>query len=168
LPKTAQNCQICQNLPKDNLLEELWNTTKNWDFKFFQKKILYVEDAPKHYFTVWIFNTTIFCMPPLLSKNDLCMWISTFPLVEFLFFSQCSTPLVGMRFYRHIPNSPRDKNKYVAQSMPTWKVVFWAFKTLLSPFGIGKKNFFVNFKCYDLSNSKEWVCKIWWTCRHRS
>jgi hypothetical protein len=30
---------------------------------FFRKKILYVEDAPKHVLTVWIFNTTIFCMP---------------------------------------------------------------------------------------------------------
>jgi hypothetical protein len=30
---------------------------------FFKKKILYVEDAPKHVLTVWIFHTTIFCMP---------------------------------------------------------------------------------------------------------
>jgi hypothetical protein len=35
------------------------------------------------------------------------------------------------------------------------KVVFWAFKTLKSPFGTRKKNFFVNFKCYDLTNGKE-------------
>jgi hypothetical protein len=35
------------------------------------------------------------------------------------------------------------------------KVVFWAFKTLLFPFGIGKKYFFVSFKCLDLANNKE-------------
>jgi hypothetical protein len=35
------------------------------------------------------------------------------------------------------------------------EVVFWAFKTLMSPFGIGEDNFFVNFKCYDLTNGKE-------------
>jgi hypothetical protein len=40
---------------------------------FFKKKILYVEDVPKHVLTVWIFNTTIICMPLLLSKNGLCM-----------------------------------------------------------------------------------------------
>jgi hypothetical protein len=30
-----------------------------------------------------------------------------------------------------------------------------AFKILLSPIGIGKKNFFINLKCYDLTNGKE-------------
>jgi hypothetical protein len=29
----------------------------------------------------------------------------------------------------------------------------------------GKKSFFVNLKCYDLANGKDWVCKIWWTYR---
>jgi hypothetical protein len=53
----------------------------------FQKKILYVEDAPKHILIVWIFNTTIFCMPFLLSKNGLCMWISAYPVVENIYFS---------------------------------------------------------------------------------
>jgi hypothetical protein len=31
-------------------------------------------------------------------------------LVEFFFSSQCSAPLVGMRFCRYVPNSPRNKN----------------------------------------------------------
>jgi hypothetical protein len=33
--------------------------------------------------------------------------------------------------------------------------VFLAFKTLLSLLGIGEKNFFVNFECYDLANGEE-------------
>jgi len=32
---------------------------------------------------------------------------------------------------------------------------FWAFKTLLSPFGAREKNFFVNFERYDLANGEE-------------
>jgi hypothetical protein len=35
------------------------------------------------------------------------------------------------------------------------KMVFLAFKTLLSPLGAGEKNFFINFELYDLSNGKD-------------
>jgi hypothetical protein len=35
------------------------------------------------------------------------------------------------------------------------KVVFLDPKRLLSPFGRGKKYFFFNFECYDLTNGKE-------------
>jgi hypothetical protein len=35
------------------------------------------------------------------------------------------------------------------------KVVFLASKTLLSPIGIGRKTFFINFKLYDITNGKE-------------
>jgi hypothetical protein len=41
------------------------------------------------------------------------------------------------------------------------KVVFLAFKTLMSPIGTREKNFFINFELYDLANGKEWVCEIW-------
>jgi hypothetical protein len=34
-------------------------------------------------------------------------------------------------------------------------MVFLAFKTLLSPLGVGGKNFFVNFERYDLANGEE-------------
>jgi uncharacterized protein with GYD domain len=34
-------------------------------------------------------------------------------------------------------------------------MVFLAFKTLLSPWGVGEKNFFINFGRYDLANSEE-------------
>jgi hypothetical protein len=71
------------------------------------------------------------------------------------FFSQCSTSLVGMRFCRHVPNSPRDKNKMLYNPCLLEEVDSLAFKILLSPIGIGKKNFFINLKCYDLTNGKE-------------
>jgi hypothetical protein len=34
-------------------------------------------------------------------------------------------------------------------------MVFLAFKTLLSPLGVGEKNFVVNFERYDLANGEE-------------
>jgi hypothetical protein len=48
---------------------------------------------------------------------------------------------MGMRFCKHIPNSPRDKNKMSHNPCLSEEVVFWAFKTMLSSFGIGKKTF---------------------------
>jgi hypothetical protein len=48
-----------------------------------------------------------------------------------------------------------DKNKMLYNQCLLEKVVFWAFKTLLYPFGTRKKNFFVNLKSYDLANGKE-------------
>jgi hypothetical protein len=89
-------------------------------------------------------------------------------IVENNFFSQCSTPLVDMRFCRHLPNSPRYKNKVLHNPCLLEKVSFLAFKTLLPPFGIRNKNFFVNFKYYDLANGNKRVCKIWWICKHRT
>jgi hypothetical protein len=58
------------------------------------------------------------------------------PLSEINFFSMF-TPPMGMRFCRRIPNSPKDKNKMSHNPYLLEKVVFWAFKTLLSPFGTG-------------------------------
>jgi hypothetical protein len=66
-----------------------------------------------------------------------------------MIFSQCSTPLVGMRFCGHVPNSLRNKNMERLIPYLLKKMVFLAFKTLLSPFGAGEKNFFVNFEHYD-------------------
>jgi hypothetical protein len=39
----------------------------------FLKKKLYVEEALEYIFIVWIFNTIIFYISFLLSKNNLCM-----------------------------------------------------------------------------------------------
>jgi hypothetical protein len=56
-----------------------------------------------------------------------------------IFFSQCCTLLVDMRFCRHVPNSPRDGNKMLHNPFLLEKVVFLASKTLMSPIGSGKK-----------------------------
>ena len=58
LPRTAQNYQNCsQTISSRNLL----NSTKNWDFGFFQKiKLSCIEGAPKHEHTIWIFNLRAF------------------------------------------------------------------------------------------------------------
>jgi hypothetical protein len=71
------------------------------------------------------------------------------------FFSQCSTRLVGMRLCRHVPNSPRDKNRMMHHPCLLEKVVFLASKTMLPPIGTWKKIFFINFKLYDSTNGKE-------------
>jgi hypothetical protein len=48
---------------------------------------------------------------------------------------------MDMRFCRHIPNSLRNKNRMLYNPCLLEKVVFWAFKTLLSFFGTWKETF---------------------------
>jgi hypothetical protein len=49
---------------------------------------------------------------------------------------------MDMRFCRHIPNSPRDKNKMLHNPCLLEKVVFWAcLQNSTIPFGVGKKTF---------------------------
>jgi hypothetical protein len=43
------------------------------------------------------------------------------------FFSQCSTPLAGVRFSRQIINSPTKKNKMLHNPCLFKKIIFWAF-----------------------------------------
>jgi hypothetical protein len=59
-----------------------------------------------------------------------------------------------MRFWGHVPNSLRNKNMESNIPYPLQKMVFGASKTLLYPLGIGEKNFFFNFECYDLANGE--------------
>jgi hypothetical protein len=47
-----------------------------------KKNFPYIEEAPKHVYTIWIFITRIFHMPFLLSKNNLYMRISAYPFVQ--------------------------------------------------------------------------------------
>jgi hypothetical protein len=47
-----------------------------------------------------------------------------------------------MRFCGHVPNSLRNKNMERHIPYPLQKMVFFASKTLLYPFGRGQKNFF--------------------------
>jgi hypothetical protein len=65
---------------------------------FFKKKILCVEEVLEYMFTVWNFNTIIFYISFLFFKKWPLYVNFNIPLVENDFFSQCSTPLVGMRF----------------------------------------------------------------------
>jgi hypothetical protein len=58
-----------------------------------------------------------------------------------IFISQCSTPLMGIRFCTHIPNLPRDKNKMMLHPCLLEKVVFLVSKTLLSAICTWKKTF---------------------------
>jgi hypothetical protein len=77
------------------------------------------------------------------------------PFAENEFFSQCSTLLVGMRFWKHVSNSLRNKNMERHIPFLLFKMVILAFKTLLSPLDTREKNFFVNFERYDLANGEE-------------
>jgi hypothetical protein len=60
-----------------------------------------------------------------------------------------------MRFWRHVPNSLRNKNMERHIPYLLKKIVSLGFKTLLSPSGAREKNFLVNFECYDLANGEE-------------
>jgi hypothetical protein len=117
LSKSAQNC------PKPIL----WNTTKNRNFSFFQKnKILCIEEALEHVSTVWIFNSRIFHML-FFKKQPLYMNFSIPPCGNW-WFSQGSTPCVGMRFCGHLPNSPRNKNQKGIFHFYLRKWFFWTPK----------------------------------------
>jgi hypothetical protein len=59
-----------------------------------------------------------------------------------------------MRLFRHVRNLWKDKNKMMHHPCLLGKVVFLASKILLSSIG-SWKNFFINFKLYDLANGKE-------------
>jgi hypothetical protein len=57
------------------------------------------------------------------------------------YFSQYSTPLVGMRFCRYIPSSLRNKNRIMHHPCLLEKVVFWTPKLCCPPLAQGKKTF---------------------------
>jgi hypothetical protein len=71
------------------------------------------------------------------------------------FFSQCSTPLVGVRFCTHVSNSTRNKNVKSGKPYLHPKMVFLSPKTLLSLSGTVEINFFFDFEPDDLANGKE-------------
>jgi hypothetical protein len=63
---------------------------------------------------------------------------------------------MGMRFYIHVPNSPRDKNKMSHNPSLVKKSCFFGLQNSEScPHWHMEKNFFINFKLYDLANGKE-------------
>jgi hypothetical protein len=48
------------------------------------------------------------------------------------------------------------------------KWFFWLPKHCCTLWAHGIKLLFFNFEGYNIENGKEWVCKIWWTCRNIS
>jgi hypothetical protein len=70
------------------------------------------------------------------------------------FSSQYSTPLVDMRFCRHVPNSLKNKNMEMYIPHLFKKMVSRPSK-LGCPTWAHGKNLFVNFERYDLANSKK-------------
>jgi hypothetical protein len=166
---TAQNYQILSKFVQRQLALGTLKYHQKLRFWFFSKKIMYIENAPEHVLAIWIFNTTIFCMPFLLSKSGLCMWISAYLLVENNFFLNVPHLLWIWDFVDLYLTHLETRIKCCTIHAYLKKLIFGPSKLCYPHLAQGKKTFFlVNIKCYDLANGKEWVCKIWWTCRHRS
>jgi hypothetical protein len=168
-PKLPKSAQIYQNMTKDNKFKKLWNTSKNWDFGIFLKqKLLCVEGAPRHVYTVWIFNTRTYHMPFSLSKNGLCMWISAYFFVQDDVFLK--VPYVSW-VWDFVEMYLTDLETSVwSPSIHTYsrKWFFWPPKVCCILWAQGKNPFFSNFEYYNLTIGMEWMCKIRWTYRQTS
>jgi hypothetical protein len=164
LGHAVSHCQCSKICPK----MKLWNSAKNRDFSIFIKtKFVRVEEALEHLSTVRIFNPRIFHMLFLLPKNGLCMWISAYPLAENDFFLNVPHLLWVWDFEDMYLTHLETRIWRGTFHIYFKKWFFWPSKLCCPLWALGE-NFFVNFERYDLANGKEWVCKIWWTCRHRS
>jgi hypothetical protein len=98
--------------------------------------------------TIWIFNTTVFGMPSLLSKNALYMWISALSLVENNFSPNVPHLLRVWDFLDILLIHIQRRIKYCTIHAYSKKLFFGP--PLLSSFGKGEKCLFVNLKFYDL------------------
>ena len=92
----------------------------------------------------------------IVKKRPLLVNLSI-PHCGMYFISQWSTPLVGMRLCRHVPNSPSYKNKMMTPSMSTWKSCF-SSQNFVVPHWHMEKNLF--HQLYDLTSGKDWVCEF--------
>jgi hypothetical protein len=110
-PKLPKFAKICPKM-------KLWNFAKNRDFSFFQKKILRVEGATRACFHRSDFQSKNFSYAIFIVKKRPLYVNFNVPPCEKWFFSQCSTPLVGMRFWGHVPNSLRNKNMEMHIAVP--------------------------------------------------
>jgi hypothetical protein len=94
----AKSAQYCPKLPKFAKIFPKTISSRNFEIPpkieilifFPKKKMLYVEEAPKHVHIVWIFNTIIFVCLFIVKKLPLYV-NSAYPLVEFYFFSMFHT-----------------------------------------------------------------------------
>jgi hypothetical protein len=122
-----------------------WETLKYHQklrFWFFSKQILICRGCSKAYAHRLDFQYNNFLYAFLLSKNGLYMWILVYPLVENIFFLNVPHLLWVWDFVDIYVTHLETRIKCCTIRA---YLVFWAFKTLLSPFGTGEKNFFVNF-----------------------
>jgi hypothetical protein len=163
----AKSAQNCPNLPK---------SAQRWNFKipakietlvFFKNKNLYSRRGTGACFHHSDFNPRIFHMLFLLSKKGLCMWISAYPLAENDFFLNVPHLLWVWDFedmyLTHLETRIWGDTFHIY-----FKKWFFRLQNSTIPFGHRGNFFWVNFECYDLANSEELACEIWWTCRHRS
>jgi hypothetical protein len=92
---------------------------------------MFLKNKNFYVFTVWIFNTITFYISFLYYKIAFVCEFQHIPLRKMMFFSMFRTSC--MRFWGHVSNSLRNKNmeRYIPYLL--LKMVFLAFKTLLSP-----------------------------------
>ena len=106
LPKTAKTA-ICPKLPKDKTLKFHQKSR----FYFFSKiKISMYRAGTRACFHRLDFQSKNFSYAICIVKNRPLYVNFSIPPCGNWWFSQGSTPLVGMRFCGHVPNSPRNKN----------------------------------------------------------
>jgi hypothetical protein len=104
-PKLPKITQICQNLPK------VWNSAKKSRFQYFSRiKICTCRRGTRACFHCSDFQSKNFSYAIFIVKKRPLYVNFSIPPCKKWFFSQCSTPLVSMRFWGHVPNSPRNKN----------------------------------------------------------
>jgi hypothetical protein len=80
IANAAKSTQNYLKLPKTTKICPKIISSRNFEIPpkieilvYFKKKLPCVERAPKHEYTIWIFNLRIFHMPFSMSKNGLCM-----------------------------------------------------------------------------------------------
>jgi hypothetical protein len=129
---TTNSTQICPKLPKS--AKTCPNLSNDKTFKFHQK--LRFQCFSKIKISIY--------------RGGTRTWFCWFSMQEFFicyfscgnwWFSQGSTPCVGVRFCGHVPNSPRNKNLKRLIPYLLEKVVFWTPKDCCPPLAGAKKTF---------------------------
>jgi hypothetical protein len=124
-PKLPKYAQICKT--------KLWNSTQNQDFSIFKKIKSMYRGGTRACFHRLDFQSKNFSYAVFIVKKRPLYVNFSIPPCGKWFFSQCSAPLVDMRFWGHVPNSLRNKNMKRLIPYLLLKMVVLAFKTLLSP-----------------------------------
>ena len=157
--KFAKTAKICWNLSEETL--KYHQESRFW---FFLKiKIWTCRRGTRACFHSLDFQSKNFPHAIFIVQKRPLYVNFSIPLYAKWHFFQGSISLMDMRFYWHVPNSPRNKNLKSLNPYLLYKMVFLASKTLLYPLSTRERTFFSNFEPYDLANGMEWISKIWWT-----